>query len=119
MILLSCQEKLNVFNMFNHAKEESIRTIVIIGTLQMIVFMVACFQIMEMMLLTVEKILRRANIHMLIDKVDNGINAGRRGDSLIVKIKWQREAFWGTRSRTVRLLSLSSRFGTVATSPGL
>jgi len=50
--------------------------------------MLTCFQVFEMMLLAVQKILGRANIDMLIVAIDNGINARSRGDSIAIEVKW-------------------------------
>src|SRR6266568_6576358 len=75
VILPSCQEIFDVINKLKHNKEKRIRTIEVIGTLQMAVLMDMGLQISKMMLLSIEEIFRRANIKMLVDTIDNGVNA--------------------------------------------
>jgi len=75
-------------NVFNYTKKQCIRAITVIGSLQVRILMLTCFQVSEMMLLAVQEIFGRANIDMLIEAIDNGINARSRGDGIAVEVKW-------------------------------
>lgn len=75
IMLLSCQEIFNVINVLKNNKIERIRPIVVVSALQRRVLMLACLQITKMMLFAMKQIFCRANIPMLIDTIDNGVNA--------------------------------------------
>src|SRR5579884_3314149 len=75
IMLLSCQECFNMIDKLKNNKVKRILPIVVICALQIRVLVLACTQIFKMVLFAFKQILGRANVSLLIDPVDNGINA--------------------------------------------
>ncbi len=78
-MLFSFQEILNVFYKLKDNEIECIWPIMVISALQMRVLVLACLQIAKMMLFALKQVFCRANIPLLIDTVDNGIDARNSG----------------------------------------
>lgn len=69
-----------MLNVFQDIETKRIKSIEVIGTLQMWVFVFARFQISEMVISPFNETFSRAHIKVLIDKINNGINARSRGE---------------------------------------